>query len=148
MSGRPHPHVLLPLLNLPLSMLLGPRAQPQFLLSGKFTKSAYFLLSSDLFSWHTLSFSAMKKIKDSWKIPRAGSEFILPPFPITSPAFKPAMLDLLPKAHSAGHLDCSPPFLSTSPSPSGDAKEDLDRYRDVPSFLVEAQTLQRCQFFH
>lgn len=45
----------------PLSILLGSRAQPQFLLSGKCTKSAYFLLSSHLFSRYTLSSSAMKK---------------------------------------------------------------------------------------
>lgn len=45
----------------PLSVILGFRVQPQFLLSGKFTKTAYFLLSSGLFPGHTLSFYAMKK---------------------------------------------------------------------------------------
>lgn len=92
----------------PLYMLLGsmhPWLPSQFVLAGKFTKSAYFLLSSDLFSWHTLSSSATKKIKDSWKIPRAGSEPILLPFPITSAALKPAVFDGLPKAHSAGRSD-------------------------------------------
>lgn len=51
-----------------LSMILGSRAPSQFLLSGKFTKSAYFLLSSNLFSQHTL-IRCHEKIKDSWKMP-------------------------------------------------------------------------------
>lgn len=126
-------------------MILGSRVQPQFLLTN-FTKSAYFLLSSDLFPGHTLSSSAMKKIKNSWKTPRAGSELILPPFSMTSPALEPAMLDQLPKAHSAGCLDCSLPFLSSSPNPSGgDVKGDSARHRDMLSYLMETQTCQRCQ---
>lgn len=77
----------------PLSMILGtmgPWLQSQFPLAGKFTKSAYFLLSSDLFSLHTLSSIATQKNQGFLEDSQSWLRTHLLPFPITSVALRPS----------------------------------------------------------
>lgn len=145
-TARPGTHRYL-VSRCPLSLLLGSRAEPQFLLPGKCTKSADFLLSSNLFSWHTPSPSAVKKTPGFLDDPQSWLK--------THPASFSNYLSSIwasnawPASQSPlSHLDCSVPFLSTSPSPSGgDVKEGSDRSRNMLSFLIEAQTLPRWQLF-
>lgn len=137
LPGQPHPqYTSLPILNLPFFL---------WSLASGFSHNSSCLANLPkqlIFCFHQVCSLGIhshsmpwKKMKDSWKTPRAGSELNLPPFPMTSPILKPAMLDQLPKAHSAGHLDCVLPFLSSSPKPSGgDVKRDSARHRDMLSF--------------
>lgn len=131
-------------------MIHASRTYPQFVLSGKFIKSAHFLLSSNLLSQHILSSDAMKENQGFLEDVRVGSEFILPPFPFQLSLQHPSQRCLMsfPK-HTQQHTGtalchCHPPAQPCWKSWTGKFK----RCMGVFSFPTKIQTLQECSLCH